>query len=303
MDSLNKLSLFENTEDFNGQYLNESFNSIILDNYSKNEFDLLFPQSHIEKIFSDKIGFFDLSKIDLEEIDNQHGYTINPINNSISETSISDNNKNISFKTVLHQKRGRKEKNEKKGKKYHGAGDFDNIQRKIQVSFINFLINLANDAIHSVLGKESKFIFKDIQYIYKKVVNHNYVENLKKSRYSDIIQIGVSAKMGSYNENLNKETYLQVSKISPELKNFFDMNYLYIFQKYFCEIKDNLKIVDFDGLKIKLSSNTKGLYDLLKKNTDRKEIFLDAIKNIYFREINYLNKKEIEKKNLFITSK
>lgn len=303
MDSLNKLSLFENTEDFNGQYLNESFNSIILDNYSKNEFDLLFPQSHIEKIFSDKIGFFDLSKIDLEEIDNQHGYTINPINNSISETSISDNNKNISFKTVLHQKRGRKEKNEKKGKKYHGAGDFDNIQRKIQVSFINFLINLANDAIHSVLGKESKFIFKDIQYIYKKVVNHNYVENLKKSRYSDIIQIGVSAKMKSYNENLNKETYLQVSKISPELKNFFDMNYLYIFQKYFCEIKDNLEIVDFDGLKIKLSSNTKGLYDLLKKNTDRKEIFLDAIKNIYFREINYLNKKEIEKKNLFITSK
>ena len=303
MDSLNKLSLFENTEDFNGQYLNESFNSIILDNYSKNEFDLLFPQSHIEKIFSDKIGFFDLSKIDLEEIDNQHGYTINPINNSISETSISDNNKNISFKTVLHKKRGRKEKNEKKGKNYHGAGDFDNIQRKIQVSFINFLINLANDAIHSVLGKESKFIFKDIQYIYKKVVNHNYVENLKKSRYSDIIQIGVSAKTKSYNENLNKETYLQVSKISPELKNFFDMNYLYIFQKYFCEIKNNLKIVDFDGLKIKLSSNTKGLYDLLKKNTDRKEIFLDAIKNIYFREINYLNKKEIEKKNLFITSK
>ena len=136
MDSLNKLSLFENTEDFNGQYLNESFNSIILDNYSKNEFDLLFPQSHIEKIFSDKIGFFDLSKIDLEEIDNQHGYTINPINNSISETSI----KIYHLKLFYIKKEEGKKKMKKKEKIIMVQGTLITFKEKFKLVLLIFLL-------------------------------------------------------------------------------------------------------------------------------------------------------------------
>ena len=67
------------------------------------------------------------------------------------------NTKIINFKTVLHHKRGRKSiKNEKRNKylnKYHGSSDFDNVQRKIQVNYITFLVKLANDALKTVLGR------------------------------------------------------------------------------------------------------------------------------------------------------
>ena len=297
---------------------NDSFISIN-DNYLfRNENGFILPFNQKENIFSDEFvlnKMFEFTQLEIGNIDNDSSKSIyneeNPKNiqnestnnNSIIlENSQNEVNKTITFKTILHQKRGRKEKNVKIGKKYHGSGDFDNIQRKIQVSFINFLINLANDAVQTILGKESKFIFKDVKYIFKKVANHNYVEKLKKNKYSDIVQMKVSPKNRSYNEDSNKETYLQLCNISSELKNFFDKNYLYIFQKYFCEIKNNQNEIDFDGLKIKISKNTKGLYDLLKKNVDRKDLFLDVVKNVYFRELNYLNKDEIKNQNPFIIS-
>ena len=79
-------------------------------------------------------------------------------------------NAKIAFKTVLYHKRGRK-KEKKSCNSLHSSGDFDNIQRKIQVSFINFLISLANDAIKTLIGKQCKFYFKDIMYKYKKKAN------------------------------------------------------------------------------------------------------------------------------------
>ena len=297
MESSSLISLVEEPIFYNHDS-NDSFNTININ-------DFTFPFIQKENLFSEEFAFnkiFDFKKFEIREFDNDTSKSIyneelnqkvnqNESTNNISnipENTINEISKNVTFKTILHQKRGRKEKNAIIGKKYHGSGDFDNIQRKIQVNFINFLINLANDAVHTILGKESKFIFKDVKYIFKKVVNHSYVEQLKKSKYSDIVQMKVSPKNRSYNEDSNRETYLQIYKTSPELKNFFDKNYLYIFQKYFCEIKNNQNEIDFDGLKIKLSKNTKGLYDLLKKNVDRKEIFLNVVKNVYFRELNYL---------------
>ena len=310
MELSNLITINEESTFYN-QESNNSFYRINNNNlFQICEENCMFPFE--ENIFSDG---FRLNKFLIQEIDddsqksiyyekndkNECQYSIKSTNNSIIlENSINEISKNVTFKTILHQKRGRKEKNVKIGKKYHGSGDFDNIQRKIQVSFINFLINLANDAVKSILGKESKFIFKDVKYIFKKVVNHNYVEKLKKSKYSDIVQMKVSPKNRSYNEDSNINTYLQLCNISQEFKTFFDKNYLYIFQKYFCEIKNNQNEIDFDGLKIKLSKNTKGLYDLLKKNVDRKDIFLDVVKNVYFREINHLNKVEIKNQNPFI---
>ena len=206
------------------------------------------------------------------------------------ENSDAELTKNIFFKTVLHHKRGRKEKDQSEGKKYHGCGDFDNIQRKIQVSFINFLINFANDAIKTILGKNSKYCFKDVKYEFKKVVNHKYAENLKLKKYSDIVQLKISPKNRNYGEDANKETYLEICKKYPDFQQFFDKNYLYIFQTYFCEIKSGQTTVDFDGMKIKLSSHTKGLDDLLRKNIDYKEKFKEIVKNVYFSGISNVNK-------------
>jgi hypothetical protein len=221
-----------------------------------------------------------------------------------SDYKIDNSSKSINFKTVLYQKRGRKVIEKPKNNIVHGPNDFDNILRKIQVSFITFLIKLANDAIKSVLGKKCKYFFKDIEYEFKSKINHNSVTYLKQCKYSDIIQQKISTKNRKYGENLNKETFLKLSEISTELKSFFDKNYLYIFQKYYYNIKDNQNILDFDGLTIKLSPQTKGFGDLLRKENN-KDKFNNVCQLVFFSDINYLNdtnEKIISNSNQFIVS-
>ena len=213
-------------------------------------------------------------------------------NNTSSDIKEDYTKKIVNFKTVLHHKRGRKNIKKPDNKYYnkcHGSADFDNVQRKIQVSFITFLIRLANDAIKTVLGKKCKFFFKDIKYEFKKVVSHKYVEYLKQCKYSDIIQMKISSKNKNYGENLNKETLSKICKISPELQKLFEKNYLYIFQKYYCALEINQDIIDFDGLKIELSPLTKGILNLLRKNEYGKNTFNDVIQSVYFSELNYSN--------------
>ena len=209
-------------------------------------------------------------------------------------------NATITFKTFLYKKRGRK-KEKNSCKNFHSSGDFDNIQTKIQVSFINFLINLANDAINTVIGKQCKLYFKDIMYKYKKKVSYDYLEELKKSKYSDILTLEMSRKKRKLNDYSNKQTYLEICKMSPELKKFLEKNYLYLFQKYFCKVNEEQDILEIDNLKIKLSPNTKGLSYLLRKNFERKEKFLEIIQNVYFNGNEDLNKNKIISSSQFIT--
>ena len=301
-------------ESFNLQSLTEENNNFFDLNFENNDdydilnFNSLFPYidsifplnvEEVEKIinirkwdsenYDEKKSLYLLEKIKNDQ--NEPQLTNNTSKNvsSIPEYSISDISKNINFKTKLHRKRGRKESNQKNGAKYHGSGDFDNIQRKIQVNFFSFLIDLANDALKTIFGKKTNYSFKDVKYKLKKVVNHNYVEKLKLFKYSDILQMKISPKNRNFGEDANKETYLEISKKSPELQKLFDKNYLYIFQKYYCEIKSNQNIVDIDGFKIILSPNTKGLEYLIRKNVDIKEKFIETIKDVYFSGKNYLN--------------
>ena len=147
--------------------------------------------------------------------------------------------KKINFKTVLRKKRGKKAKDNENNstKKPHGSDDFDNIQRKIQVHYINFLISFANDKLRNIFGNKCKYNFKDVKYDLKRIVNHKNVEYLKQSKYSDIIQMKISPKNKKFNEDTNKNIYLELIKISKEFENFFDKKYLYIFQKYYLGLK------------------------------------------------------------------
>ena len=229
--------------------------------------------------------------------------------NTVTDSKQSCITKAVNFKTVLHHKRGRKgieNKNNKYYNKYHGSAEFDNVQRKIQVSFINFLIRLANDAIKAVFGKNTKYFFKDVKYEFKKVVNHKYVEYLKQCKYSDIIQMKISAKNKKLGPNLNKETLEEICKLSPQLQKLFDQNYLYLFQKYYCTLKNEQEILDFEGLKIELSPLTRGFPSLLKKNENSQERYNNVVKDVYFSDLNYINYTNENKNNKsspFITTK
>ena len=64
-----------------------------------------------------------------------------------------DLGRNLFYIDKLRKKRGRPIIGTSKiKKKTHGKCDFDNLERKIQVHFLNFLINFCNDALKLVFG-------------------------------------------------------------------------------------------------------------------------------------------------------
>ena len=279
---------------FNSTLNKEAFFSPLNDNFSIDKIEKISleeiknimndsPKIDLDEELSTEVYFIKTPSLELQSTDT----TTKTI--SIPENKEDDFNNKI-FTTILHHKRGRKENmnNKKINKKIHSSDDFDNIQRKIQVSFISFLVRLANDALKTIFGKKTKFHFKDVKYELKKIVNHNYIEQLKKRNYSDIMQMKISPKNKKFCEDANKDTLDAVCKKSEILKNFFGKNYLYIFQKYYCTIINNNKNkIDFDGLEIYLSPKTKTLYNLLIKNEANKEKVNNVVKDVYFSGFNY----------------
>ena len=118
------------------------------------------------------------------------------------------------------------------------------------------------------------------------------MENLKKLNYADIIQMNISTKNKNFDEDTNKKVFLKICQNSEELKKMFDKNYLYIFQKYYFGLKNDIKEINFEGIKIILSSKTKGFYHLLKKNEINEEIFKKVVDDVYFSDKNYLSEKK-----------
>ena len=251
-------------------------------------------------------NIMDDQKIDLEEDECEEMYftkkskiDLQTIDGSTKIASILDNkedvfSKSINFKTMLRQKRGRKAKEGKKKKNYkcHCSDDFDNIQRKIQVNFISFLVRLANDALKNVFGPKTKFNFKHVDYELKKIVNHNYIEFLKKCKYSDIMKMKISPKNKNFEEDSNKKTLFEVCICSDKLKKLFEKKYLYIFQNYYCRFLNGKNEIEFEGLKIALSSKTKTLFNLLEKNKSNKEKFKNVVRDVYFSDFNYNSDKK-----------
>ena len=210
-----------------------------------------------------------------------------------------NNESKVNFKVILHQKRGRK-KSEKNlyNQKYHFSDDFDNILRKIQVSFITFLIRLSNDALKTVFGKETTYLFKDINYKYKKMINHNNIEYLKTISLGDILQMDISPKNKILKQDANRNTYFKVCNESKELKNLFDKNYLYLFIKYYLSfIDDGKHLMEIDGFKITLSPKTETFSNLLKKNEERKAKFKEIVTNVYCSELEHVGNKFLIDKN------
>ena len=282
-----------------------------ISNNNKINENILLPLENIKNIF--KEDSLDLNESDEEEENQKSLYFIKRQENLDTESRSTENSTNIitlreknnenkkettnqkknKFQTFLKKKRGKKPKPENlnPNKKSHGSLDFDNIQRKIQVHYFNFLISFANDMVLHFFGKKNKYQFKDVKYELKRIVNHKNVEYLKSRKYSDIIQMKISPKNKKFKEDTNKNIFLQITQLSKELKNFFDINYLYIFQKYYFELKPNEKEINFEGKIIPLSLKTKGFYHLLEKNKFSKK-FNDIINDVYFTDTNYLSDKK-----------
>ena len=166
----------------------------------------------------------------------------------------------------------------------HGRGSFDNIQRKIQVHFINFITNFCNDAIKYYL-QNSSFSFKKIKQKPKIEVNFNTVSKLKKCSIKDVLNSEISSKYKHSNKNDNIKLLQKLE--GSCLDKILEMNYLDLFKIYYNNnIESPLKEINFGEVKIPLSKNTKSFYFLLKNenNQNIKEKIVEVVKLIYFSD-------------------
>ena len=164
--------------------------------------------------------------------------------------------------------------------KIHSNSAFDNLQTKIQVHFISFIINISNDVLISEFGKNTSYKFKDISYKVKKQVNYKVCGKYKNSTIKDMIQKEISLKYKKNNKD-NTEILNEVCLKSDWLDEFFNQNYLKFFTFYYNEGRPLGKI-HFKGKDIILSSKTKTFYDLIGKNKKLKMELIETVKRVYF---------------------
>ena len=216
-------------------------------------------------------------KINLNEFSVQPNLHLQKENNILANNGIIENKMNFSENIP---KRGRKRLKMENKKAIHGSNNFDNIQRKIQVHFLSFLINFCNDALKTEYT-QFRHSFKQINYKSKTTVNFNHTSFLKKSSIKDLLNLEISEKYSKYNKFENKKLLDKIILKSKWLNDLFEMNYLKLFDYYYNKEEPLYKII-FENKEILLSSKTKSFYYLLEKNQDLKQEIIDTAKLVYF---------------------
>ena len=255
---LNNNNIFTNFNNFNNTnslfniytpYISRAFEK----NNIKNHKEFQSPKSKQPVIkFNNKNNI----KInDDEEIESSNNNTLNSTGKKCIFKSIS----------TLRKKRGRLSVKTTNSKRVHSSYDFDNIYRKIQVHFFNFIVQFSNEVISNLITNERKSHFLHITYSIKKTVNHSAIMSLKEKKIKDILVLTPSSKYkfrNSDNINYNQEVYLELNKSSDAMKEIFDMNYIEFFNKYYTSKTRNILI---DGKEINFTK-PKFFCDLLKAN-------------------------------------
>ena len=229
----------------------------------------------------------------------EYGCGNNPFNKTFQDTNSfsSDNNainrneRNL-FITRINKKRGRIVK-KNLPEKEHGKYDFDNVLTKIQVHFINFLINLANDAINTQFNSKYYIThkFKQINYKEKKNIRHNYIMDCFKKPIKNIIQLDITTKYKNFDSKYNKELYAQLTAQSEWLKDFLDLKFIDVFYDYYYNLGKELESFNFKDKKVNISKSTKSFRYLLEKEENLVQEIISIVKDVY------LSKADKEKNN------
>ena len=137
-----------------------------------------------------------------------------------------------------------------------------------------------------IKGKNFRKTFKNINYDFKKKINIDFFKKLQSYSIKDILITDISSKYKTLPKNFNKILINEVCNSSKWLEEFFNMNYISLFNYYY----NNEKTIN--GKEITFSSKTKSFKDLLdnKKNEDIKHLLIEAVKSAYFNGYNSLNK-------------
>lgn len=232
---------------------------------------------------------FSKKEINTENFDETSIYLDKIINlkKSISKKST---NQSLIFiskeKTELKEKKiGRKKKENTSvdNKNSHDRNSPDNILRRVQNHFINFIIFFINDILKEL--NYTEHLIK-IDYALKKNITKEYVESLKTKKISDIVCFDISRQYSTKSIDANRIVYYKI-KENEILNKLFNTTYMEFFDIYYKSQSKyiNLKIFGLDK-EIKISDKTKIFLDLSKNESDK------YIKNLKICiSQNYLNNK------------
>ena len=156
--------------------------------------------------------------------------------NKSSVKNIFNLSKNKKIMKDKKGKRGRKikkENNSLEKRKTHKKTDFDNLLRKIQVHFLNFLIDFCNEALKTEFDN-FPFSFKRIKANTKEKINSKNVTEFKEKTINDLLHLDISSKYKrfkkSHNKNLLKNEKIKNSKW---LNDLFNIKYIELFNDYY----------------------------------------------------------------------
>ena len=230
----------------------------------------------LEDIFEPFFSIDDPPIIPLLTLPHTHVPPILPV------LKLPDTQKNL-FSIESHKRRGKLRL--KNGPIIHRSDSFDNLLRKIQVHFLNFLIDFCNDALKTEY-ENSDYSFKQIKYYkVKQEIKYSYLKNLKHCSIKDILNFDISLKYLNFDRKHNKKLLEKIESSSIWLYNLFQMNYLQLFKYYYNDGKPLNKIY-FMEREIFLTPKTKSFYCLLEKNLNLKNEIIGVAKRCYLEEDN-----------------
>lgn len=200
---------------------------------------------------------------------------------------------NLTKNNLINKKRKRGKKSQKiinNNKKYHDNNRTDNLLRKIQCHYMSFIVSYLNNILKN-LNYQQKFLKLD--YKYKRNVNKNFVESLKKKTIGDILCNNISNKYKHSSIDNNKELCKKIKNIKI-FNNILEDNYLTLFRKVYYKSNRRINLNEY-GLKkeLILSNDVKMFKDLLKNiksNEKHQEKISESIqKNYLYKPIFIIN--------------
>ena len=178
-------------------------------------------------------------------------------------------------------KSGRKRRRQfENGEKIHDRYCPDNILRRIQVHYLSFMRDIANELLN-YLGYKYKFI--DIEYNIKKAINKKQFYAIKKLNIAQIICQTSSPKFKNHSKQKNNNIYEKV-KGDEKVNQFLSKTFMELFKDVY--LKDK-RYINENGLIFPLSEKVKTYKDLFSKKKEKDDINeykkkVDEIIQIYY---------------------
>ena len=268
--------------------------------YNLNESNLQGKENENWKAIFEKIPSFPNNYPKEEEISESDLYFNNTKNKkvpseikfTVNQESYSSKNKTTDYsknKSTCSNK-GRKKKftfYKVKNNQIHNKYCADNILRKVQIHYFNFIFSFVN-AVLEILNIKQKFL--NIKHKFKSNIKKGYIDSLKNKKIYQIIRKQISTKYRKKIKNMNNKEIYEKVKDNNILGRIFNESYIDFFKKIYFKTKKEISLEEYGLDKdIILSKNIKTFEDLLNdiKSSDINKEYIKAINNCV--TVNYLD--------------